>query len=477
MVLEAWTDRDTRLRSSRRLSPDAHRARARRRRLARHPRRPAAARLLRRPRGGAARLRPSAAPRGADRRRRETLFFQSNACRSTVRERAARGSCAVRPEGLTRSSSSTPAPRRTRTRCASRSARPGASAWSRSRARSTAAPPRLRRVTWGSEQVVRLPAARRSRSRFVPRGDLRRSANALCDGAAALIVEPVQGMAGACDLGRDFLAAARELTAARRRAPDLRRGAVRHGPHRLAVRGPDATASRPTSSPRPRASPAASPPARCWSATSSPDVRQAGRPRHHLRRRPDGLRADRGGDRGDRGARTCCRACARSRRAAPRTCVVGPGRVRSRARASSSACAHAPGQGGPRRAPASAASSPARAPIPTSSACCRRSSSRRAHVDAPGARPAGAPGVKRFLDPARARRARRCATSLALAARPGAAPRATRSRRQGPGAAVLQPVAAHPRLVPGRDGAARRLVVRHLAGPGDLAARDARSAR
>lgn len=47
---------------------------------------------------------------------------------------------------------------------------------------------------------------------FVPRGDLDALAAALGPDVAALIVEPVQGVAGAVDLGREWLRAARELT-------------------------------------------------------------------------------------------------------------------------------------------------------------------------------------------------------------------------------------------------------------------------
>jgi acetylornithine/N-succinyldiaminopimelate aminotransferase len=47
---------------------------------------------------------------------------------------------------------------------------------------------------------------------FVPRGDVDALAAALGPDAAALILEPVQGVAGAVDLGRDYLRAARELT-------------------------------------------------------------------------------------------------------------------------------------------------------------------------------------------------------------------------------------------------------------------------
>ncbi|MFL6259578.1 MAG: aspartate aminotransferase family protein [Thermoanaerobaculia bacterium] len=47
---------------------------------------------------------------------------------------------------------------------------------------------------------------------FVPRGDLGALEAALGADVAALIVEPVQGLAGAVDLGAPYLAAARELT-------------------------------------------------------------------------------------------------------------------------------------------------------------------------------------------------------------------------------------------------------------------------
>src|SRR5579872_3046541 len=55
------------------------------------------------------------------------------------------------------------------------------------------------------------------------------------------------------------------------------------------------------------------------------------------------------------------------------------------------------------------------------------------------------------------------------------APRAARARRPDPRARVPESVAAHPGLLPGGDGTARRQLLRHHAGPGNLAARDARS--
>ena len=56
---------------------------------------------------------------------------------------------------------------------------------------------------------------------------------------------------------------------------------------------------------------------------------------------------------------------------------------------------------------------------------------------------------------------------------PGAEAGAAGAGRQDSRPAVLQSVAAHARVVPGRHGAARRHLVRDLAGPGHVAARDA----
>src|SRR5947199_372833 len=84
------------------------------------------------------------------------------------------------------------------------------------RRRGPLAPPRLRpgggRAGLGRR---RLPAHRRRPRAPGPLRRPRRGLEALraaLDGAAAMIVEPVQGMAGAVDLGAEYLAAARELT-------------------------------------------------------------------------------------------------------------------------------------------------------------------------------------------------------------------------------------------------------------------------
>jgi acetylornithine/succinyldiaminopimelate/putrescine aminotransferase len=67
-------------------------------------------------------------------------------------------------------------------------------------------------VTWGAQRWFGFPRAPFEVT-FVPRGDLDALAAALAAGdAAAFIAEPVQGVAGAYELGGDYLLAARELT-------------------------------------------------------------------------------------------------------------------------------------------------------------------------------------------------------------------------------------------------------------------------
>ena len=92
-------------------------------------------------------------------------------------------------------------------------------------------------VTWGAERWYGFPRTPFEVT-FVPRGDLDALEAALvAGGAAALIVEPVQGQAGRLDLGAGWLTRRARADATGRRPADLRRGAVRHGPHGPAVRG------------------------------------------------------------------------------------------------------------------------------------------------------------------------------------------------------------------------------------------------
>ena len=87
------------------------------------------------------------------------LFFQSNAVPLAVRERAAaRARRASRPPGSRGSSSSTAAPRRTRTRCGSPSARPGGSAVVALEGAFHGRTAAAAAVTWKSRALVRLPA-------------------------------------------------------------------------------------------------------------------------------------------------------------------------------------------------------------------------------------------------------------------------------------------------------------------------------
>ncbi len=64
-------------------------------------------------------------------------------------------------------------------------------------------------VTWGSQAWYGFPRTPFDVS-FMPRGDLDAMAAQVTERTAAVIVEPVQGMAGAVDLGAPYLAALRE---------------------------------------------------------------------------------------------------------------------------------------------------------------------------------------------------------------------------------------------------------------------------
>ena len=66
-------------------------------------------------------------------------------------------------------------------------------------------------ITWKSEKWYAFPRTPFDVT-FVPRGDLDALEVALGADVAALILEPIQGQAGAVDLGGEYLTAARELT-------------------------------------------------------------------------------------------------------------------------------------------------------------------------------------------------------------------------------------------------------------------------
>jgi acetylornithine/N-succinyldiaminopimelate aminotransferase len=142
----------------------------------------------------------------------ETLFFQSNVVPLEVRARAARRLVEWGPEGLTRAflvnsgAEANENALRLAFRHTGRSRVVAVEGAFHGRTAAAAA------VTWGSARWYGFPQAPFEVT-WVPRGDLD-ALQAALEGAAALIVEPVQGQAGAYDLGAPWLSAARELTRA-----------------------------------------------------------------------------------------------------------------------------------------------------------------------------------------------------------------------------------------------------------------------
>ena len=139
-----------------------------------------------------------------------TLFFQSNVVPLEVRARAARRLVEWGPEGLTRAflvNSGAEANENALRLAFRRTGRRRVVALEGAFHGRTAA---AAAVTWGSSRWYGFPQAPFEVT-FVPRGDLDALEAALAD-AAALIVEPVQGQAGAYEAGASWLAAAREMT-------------------------------------------------------------------------------------------------------------------------------------------------------------------------------------------------------------------------------------------------------------------------
>jgi acetylornithine/succinyldiaminopimelate/putrescine aminotransferase len=143
----------------------------------------------------------------------KTLFFQSNVVPLEVRARAARHLVEFGPEGLTRAflvNSGAEANENALRLAFRHTRRSQVVALEGAFHGRTAAAGAL---TWGNARWYGFPRAPFDVT-FVPRGDLDALEEALQadGGAAALIVEPVQGQAGAYPLGREWLTAARELT-------------------------------------------------------------------------------------------------------------------------------------------------------------------------------------------------------------------------------------------------------------------------
>jgi acetylornithine/N-succinyldiaminopimelate aminotransferase len=140
----------------------------------------------------------------------EALFFQSNGVPLAVRARAAERLVRFAPPGLDRAflvnsgAEANENALRLAFRATGRRAVVALEGAFHGRTAAAAA------VTHGSARWYGFPQAPFA-VRFVPRGDLAALAAALAGDVAALIVEPVQGMAGAVDLGRDYLLAARQL--------------------------------------------------------------------------------------------------------------------------------------------------------------------------------------------------------------------------------------------------------------------------
>ena len=121
----------------------------------------------------------------------------------------------------------------------------------------------------------------------------RRCARAVDERTAAVLLEPIQGESGVHVLSEELLARrARGLRRARRGA-HLRRGPVRHGPHRHALGLRADRRACPTRSRSPRRSAAGLPIGALVTGERLADVLAARRPRLDLRRRPGDRRAPR----------------------------------------------------------------------------------------------------------------------------------------------------------------------------------------
>ena len=207
--------------------------------LARSRGRRALPRPRRRHRGHRARARAPGAGRGARGAGEEALAHLEPLPHPRTRRRW-RSGWSRRPSP-TRCSSPTRAPRRSSARSrwrASTSTTPASrsgSASSPSRAPSTAARPRAIAAA-GSEKMVKgfgplLPGFTQ-----VPFGDLEAVRAAIGPETAAILVEPIQGEGGIRALPREALRALRAICDEHGLAADPRRGPVRHGAHRPALR-------------------------------------------------------------------------------------------------------------------------------------------------------------------------------------------------------------------------------------------------
>jgi acetylornithine/succinyldiaminopimelate/putrescine aminotransferase len=141
----------------------------------------------------------------------EELFFQSNSVPLSLRARAAGRLVRFGPEGLTRAflvnsgAEANENALRLAFRHTKRTRIVALEGAFHGRTAAAAA------ITWKSERWYGFPRAPFDVT-FVPRRDPEALEAALGTDVAALIVEPIQGQAGAVDLGASYLSAARELT-------------------------------------------------------------------------------------------------------------------------------------------------------------------------------------------------------------------------------------------------------------------------
>ncbi len=158
------------------------------------------------------------------------LHFQSNAVPNFVRGRAAEALIAFAPEGLEQAffvNSGAEANENALRLAFRKTGRRKVVAIEGAFHGRTAA---AAAVSWGSERWYGFPA-KPFDVEFVPRGDFGRLAQAVDGDTAALILEPVQGLAGAYALGTGVSGRGARGHRGDRRPADLRRGPVRsrHG--------------------------------------------------------------------------------------------------------------------------------------------------------------------------------------------------------------------------------------------------------
>jgi len=141
----------------------------------------------------------------------ETLFFQTNSVPLAVRRRAAEALAAFAPAGLAHvffvNSGAEANENALRLALRATGRRKVVALEGAFHGRTAAAAA----VTWAAGPWYGFPRPPFDTT-FVPPGDVAALAAAIDDDTAALILEPVQGMAGAVDLGREYLVATRDVT-------------------------------------------------------------------------------------------------------------------------------------------------------------------------------------------------------------------------------------------------------------------------